>query len=174
MLTLLRLLLGFISGVAATGPMSALMLAIHRRLPADERYPLPPREITSKALDHLPGGELADERVKSAATWLAHFGYGGAAGALYAQAQSRSAGNWGARGIIFGLLVWAVSYFGLMPGLGVLRSAEEHPVRRSGLMILAHLVWGWVLAGLFDTFIRDEREHRAAFSDSPEPYRDRA
>ncbi len=45
------------------------------------------------------------------------------------------------------LLVWTVSYFGIMPGLRILQPAHEHPLRRNGLMIVAHLVWGSTMAG---------------------------
>jgi hypothetical protein len=61
-----------------------------------------------------------------------------------------------------------------MPGLGVLSPATEHPVRRSALMIFAHLVWGLVLAGLYQVFITDITEEKPAFDSSPEPHRDRA
>ena len=174
MLTVLRLLLGFICGVAATGPMSAIMVAIHRRLPERERYPLPPREITSKAIDKLVGKNATDPAVDSALTWVAHFGYGGAAGALYAQSQSIRPQRSGLSGVLFGLLVWTVSYFGLMPGLRVLSPATEPPVRRNALMIIAHLVWGLVLAGLYQVFMSDIAEEKPAFDTSPEPHRDRA
>src|SRR5436190_20859903 len=120
MINLLRLLLGFICGVAATGPMSAIMVAIHRRLPERERYPLPPREITTKAVEKIAGRNAGDPAVRSALTWLAHFGYGGAAGALYAQGQSLGPQQIPSRGLLFGLIVWVVSYLGLMPGLQVL------------------------------------------------------
>jgi putative membrane protein len=35
-----------------------------------------------------------------------------------------------------------VSYLGLLPALGILRPATEHPERRNALMIVAHLIWG--------------------------------
>jgi len=37
-----RVILGFICGVVATGPMTAAMVLWHRWLPAREKYPLPP------------------------------------------------------------------------------------------------------------------------------------
>ena len=48
-------------------------------------------------------------------------------------------------GACYGLAVWAGSYLGLLPALGVLKPATEHPVRRIALMIAAHLVWGAAL-----------------------------
>ncbi|MEO7933161.1 MAG: DUF6789 family protein [Chthoniobacterales bacterium] len=163
---LLPSLLGLICGVCATGPMSAVMIALHRRLPQSEKYPLPPREITEKITTDMP----LTPPTRSAVAWLAHFGYGGAAGVLYANAKVPIAPA--PRGLIFGMLVWLTSYFGLLPALGILSPAEKHPVRRSGLMIVAHLVWGWLLAMLLDTFLNDRRETEAAFHTSPRASQD--
>jgi uncharacterized membrane protein YagU involved in acid resistance len=174
MTTILRLLLGFICGVAATGPMSAIMVAIHRRLPERERYPLPPREITTKALDRVVGASAVDPSTRSALTWLAHFGYGGAAGAIYAQVHPSDSRQVVPGGVLFGLLVWSISYLGLLPGLRVLRPATEQPARRNALMIVAHLAWGIALAGLYEIFLSDVAEEKAAFDTSSQPHRDGA
>ena len=42
---LLRLLVGALGGMSATGPMTIAMIWLHRILPTRERYSLPPREI---------------------------------------------------------------------------------------------------------------------------------
>lgn len=171
-MTLLRLALGFMCGVVATGPMSVAMVLLHRRLPARERYPLPPREITTKAVEQLARPGDVPASAFSALTWLAHFAYGGAAGALYAGSERRLPGGAGMRGLIFGLIVWAVSYLGLLPGLRVLTPATEHPVRRSALMIAAHLVWGWCLAIVFQVLFSDLWRESTAFHASARPHRD--
>ena len=152
---LLLSLLGLICGVCATGPMSAVMIALHRRLPEPEKYPLPPREITEKIALELGSKNELSSPARSALSWLAHFGYGGAAGVIYA--NSPSSMSPAIRGPIFGMIVWLTSYFGLLPALGILRSAEKHPARRNGLMILAHLIWGWMLGLLLETFLSDEK-----------------
>ncbi len=146
--------------------MSALMIALHRRLPQEEKYPLPPREITEKITTDLP----LTPPTRSALAWLGHFGYGGAAGVLYANV--RLPVTPAARGPLFGLLVWLTSYFGLLPALGILSSPGRHPMRRNSLMIAAHLIWGWMLAILLATFLNDRRETSAAFHTSPRPNRD--
>ncbi len=171
-MSLLRLALGFICGVVATGPMSVAMVLPHRRLPARERYPLPPREITTKAVTQIvrPGDVPAS--TFSALTWLAHFAYGGAAGALYAGTERQLPGGATVRGSFFGLLAWTVSYLGLLPGLRVLAPATEHPVRRSVLMGAAHLIWGWCLATVFHVLFSDLWRESTAFRASPRPHRD--
>lgn len=171
-MSLLRLVLGGICGIAATGPMSVVMVLLHRRLPSHERYPLPPREITTKALEQIAEPEEINPAVRSGLTWLAHFAYGGAAGVLYAGTRRQIPGSAGVRGMIFGLIVWSVSYLGLLPGLRVLTPATEHPVRRSALMIAAHFVWGWFLATMFEVIFRDIWRDDTAFHASERGHRD--
>ena len=41
-----RVLLGALAGLAATAPMTLAMKLMHEQLPREERYPLPPRQVT--------------------------------------------------------------------------------------------------------------------------------
>ena len=127
-----RLLLGGIAGFAATVAMTSVMARLHRRLPERERYPLPPREIT----EQLTGG--TDEQVRDR-TMAAHFLYGGLCGAAMIALRPKPDL---AEGATAGVAIWAGSYFGWVPGFGILRPASQHPARRNVLMIAAHLVWG--------------------------------
>jgi uncharacterized membrane protein YagU involved in acid resistance len=137
-----RLLIGALAGIAGTFAMTAAARAMHRGLPAPERYPLPPREIIEGV---LPGVARhgAEERGRQTTTLAAHFGYGAATGVIYA--LFRPGGNI-LPGAAYGLLVWTVSYFGIMPGLRILTPAHAHPGRRNALMIAAHLIWGSTMA----------------------------
>jgi uncharacterized membrane protein YagU involved in acid resistance len=137
-----RLLLGALAGIAGTFAMTAAARAMHRALPPPERYPLPPREIMEGALP-VPAKRTLGEPGRRSATLAAHFGYGAATGALYALLRPRGIILPGAA---YGLLVWTVSYFGIMPGLRILQPARNHPLRRNWLMIVAHLVWGSTMA----------------------------
>jgi uncharacterized membrane protein YagU involved in acid resistance len=119
-----------------------------------ERYPLAPREIVESGLPVATTRSL-DEHGRQAATMAAHFGYGAATGALYALVALRSGLVTGAA---YGVLVWVVSYFGIMPGLRILRPAHGHPGRRNALMIAAHLVWGSTLARTLRDLEFAERE----------------
>jgi uncharacterized membrane protein YagU involved in acid resistance len=149
-----RLLLGVLAGIAATCAMTAAARAMHRRLPAPERYPLPPREIVGSGLP-VGTGRTLDEHGRQTATIAAHFGYGAATGALYALAVPKGSIRSGAA---YGVLIWVVSYFGIMPGLRILRPAHAHPGRRNALIIAAHLVWGSALAGTLRELELAERE----------------
>ena len=143
MTTMNRLLLGALAGIAGTFAMTSAARAMHRRLPAAERYPLPPREIIEGTLPGVTKRAL-EEPGRQTATLAAHFGYGAATGALYALVRPRGGILAGAA---YGVLVWTVSYFGIMPGLRILRPAHDHPLRRDALMVAAHLVWGSTMAG---------------------------
>lgn len=152
-----RIVLGALAGVAATLPMTIAMRHLHNRLPADERYPLPPREI-SKDFPRL-GLRPAT------ATLLYHFAYGGAAGAVFALFSRRRGLTTGG---LFGVGVWGASYLGWIPLARVLRPGTDHPARRNALMLAVHLVWGGGLAaGLRELELA--RAESFACGNSPSP-----
>lgn len=140
------LIKGAIAGFIATIPMTIAMKALHAQLPRDEQYPLPPRLIVESAAEKLEvEDELRDED-EFALTVASHFAYGAATGAIYsAGVELQGIEPSVASGVAYGLGVWTVSYLGLLPGLGILTRATEHPARRNALMIAAHVVWGAAL-----------------------------
>jgi uncharacterized membrane protein YagU involved in acid resistance len=135
-------LLGALAGCVATVPMTLAMEAMHRQLPEKERYPLPPREIAMNLAEEAQVKEYLDEGERLGLTLAAHFGMGTAAGVAYGLLGRRLPLPAPLAGAAFGLAVWAGNYLGLLPALGILRPATDHPPRRTGLMIAAHLVWG--------------------------------
>ena len=137
-----KYLAGGIAGFAATVPMTAVMEILHR-WPRPERKPLPPRQITVRLAKSAGLERVASEpEARTVATLASHFGYGAAAGAVYAPIAERVPGHPAVKGAAFGLLVWTLSYLGWLPATGVLRPATQHSARRNTLMIVAHLVWG--------------------------------
>lgn len=136
-----RLLLGGIAGFVATLPMSMVVRLAHRRLPARERYPAPPRELIDVAAEGT-GVKLAEEQARDL-TMAAHYLYGAASGAAIAALVPRPGI---ATGAAAGVAVWGASYFGWIPALGLLEPADAHPARRNAMMIGAHLVWGGAMA----------------------------
>jgi hypothetical protein len=154
-----EVLLGSVAGCAATVPMTLAMEVLHRRLPPAEQYPLPPRQVTVRAAEAVGVGAPSSDSRQKAATIVAHFGVGTAMGALYGTAtRGRRPGPLG--GAAFGLAVWAGNYLGLLPALGLLRPATEHPPRRTAIMIAAHLVWGAAAAALLDLATRRDTSGR--------------
>jgi uncharacterized membrane protein YagU involved in acid resistance len=160
-----RLLLGLLGGMSASAPMAAAMTALHRRLPPSRRYALPPREIVSKILP------AKSDESETLLTLASHFGYGGMMGLLYSACVRKTGESWIGRGLLAGLIVWAVSYFLLLPLAGILRPAHKHPPERSVLMLVAHFVWGLTLTG----FLASVKGDSSGISHgSARPHRDRA
>src|SRR4051812_38743715 len=135
-------LLGAAAGCVATVPMTLAMEVLHEELPPNEQYPLPPRTVTMRVAEKAGVKEDLDEDERTALTLVSHFGTGTATGALYGPVSRLIPLPGPLSGAAFGLSVWAGNYLGLLPALGLLRPATEHPPRRVGLMIAAHLVWG--------------------------------
>ncbi len=145
-------LAGLAAGCIATAPMTLFMALAFQALPAGEKYPLPPREITIDLADKAGVDEALGETSRRGLTFVAHFGYGAAMGALYGWVTPVVPGPELAKGVVFGLLVWAASYLVVLPALGILAPATWHPVRRTALMIAAHVVWGAFLAWMVARF----------------------
>jgi len=145
-----RLLDGALAGFTATVPMTAAMLSLHRALPARERHALPPRRITMRAARKGRVAHQLDEADRTAATYAAHFGYGTATGAVYGALAPHVPGRPLVKGTSYGLVVWALSYLGLLPALDLHRPATREPAERNALMIVAHVVWGATLGVMTD------------------------
>lgn len=145
-------LTGALAGLTATVPMTAALEIMHRRLPKRERYPLPPRQIAMRLAEEAGIKEHLDEPERQHLTLAGHFAYGTATGALYAPLAQKLSLPPLLGGVAYGLAVWAGSYLGWLPALGILRPATEHPPRRTALMIAAHIVWGTVTGILVDHF----------------------
>jgi len=153
-----ELIAGSLAGLVATIPMTAAMGALHEQLPPQERYPLPPREITVRMAEQAGAEELTDaEGEREVATWVSHFGYGAGIGAVYGAFAGRVPAPAPISGILWGLVVWSGSYLGWLPAAGIRRSALKQPPRREALMIAAHAVFGASL-GLAYAALRGARK----------------
>src|SRR5579862_935804 len=148
-------IVGLLAGIVATGPMTVAMILWHRRLPVQERYPLPPRQIVMKLARVTGLDKSMSNEARSAATLLAHFGYGGAIGAIYGAVAEELPSPGIPKGILFGLVVWVTNYLAMLPAAGVLHGAQKHPARRNALMIAAHIVWG-AATGWLDSVLRED------------------
>lgn len=150
MIPITRLIDGAISGLIATVPMTLIMVWGHRMLPRREQYPLPPSEIVQVAGEEIGIEQQISEDQHIAVSLVAHFAYGSTTGAMYAPLMSRLPFPTVLNGIVYGLVVWAASYIGWLPAVGILRPATEHPLRRNAIMVGSHVVWGAALGLLFD------------------------
>jgi hypothetical protein len=136
-------IVGAASGVIATVPMTIAMEQLHRLVPHEHRRPLPPREVTEGLIG--PPGDGADEEQLERMTFLLHYAFGGAAGALFPIVAPRRLAPAVGVGVLYGLGVWSGSYLGLLPAIGVRHHARHDSAARSGIMIAAHVVWGATL-----------------------------
>lgn len=145
----LKLFRGALAGMAATLPMTMFMRSAWMRLPDQEKYALPPRQITRKVIK--PARQL-NERQQTALTLFLHIAFGAAAGCIYGAVEEKVPVPHVVKGPLAGMAVWTGSHLGWIPALGILPSASEHPWRWNVLMIVAHLIWGLTLGALARMF----------------------
>ena len=171
---LLRLLVGTLGGLSATGPMTVVMILLHRHLPPRHRYSLPPREITVELAEKVGMKRKLDPDTRAALTRINHFGYGAMAATIYSLAEAKVPASAILKGPFFGLMVWLVSYLGLLPAAGILEPATKHPPSRNLLMVAVHLVWGLVVGVFVETLLAErKRTFGALLVGSPLPQKDR-
>jgi uncharacterized membrane protein YagU involved in acid resistance len=163
-----RLVMGLSGGCAATVPMSAVMMATRRYFPAHAVRAVPPQQIVDR-LAMLLGLSRRRFRHRAAAS-LAHFGFGAAAGALYAPLARRLPGPAAVRGAAYGALVWGINYAGVLPAVGLQPPASRQPPGRNVTMIAAHLVWGASLGIFVEALERRRAAAQAAAADVNPPY----
>ncbi len=133
------------AGFVATAPMTLFMLATQRLLPKGQRYELPPELITKELAQRAQLQVHLKKKQILIGTLLSHFAYGAVVGALYRPLEKQESIPAPVKGTLFGLVVWFISYFGLLPLLGLSASGQKEPVRRNLMMVAAHVVWGSVL-----------------------------
>ncbi len=133
---------GAIAGFAGTLPMTLFMLITQRFLPKGQRYDLPPEIITKDITERVHIKQHMNKAQILAATTTAHFGYGAGMGMLYGILARRLPFNSALKGILFSIIIWAVSYQVVLPVIGFKESAQGETRQRNLLMIVAHIVWG--------------------------------
>lgn len=154
-----RTLAGAAAGLAATIPMTAAIALCQSRMPpVDMLTPPPPHQVAMEVASTLGLKSHLDLDEKLLFSLLTHFGYGAGAGALYGLGTEEDEPSPGTRGIAFGCLVWAGSYLGWLQAAGFRAAADGQSLRRNGMMLAAHVVWGWTLGTVYSRL----RRHRAA------------
>lgn len=149
------LLKGTIAGLVGTVPMTAFMLLTQRFLPKGQRYALPPEIITKELAHRAHVRQHMNKGQILMVTTVSHFGYGATMGTLYSLLAKKVPLPAVVKGPLFGLLIWAASYLGFLPLIGMSESGQKEPVRRNLMMIAAHVVWGSVMGVVAEVFTRD-------------------
>jgi uncharacterized membrane protein YagU involved in acid resistance len=161
---------GAVAGALATAPMTLFIYAADRVMPHEERHELPPRQITRELAERTGTDDEVGESGLDLASSAAHFAFGAATGAIYGSIAGRIPLPPALAGVGFGLAVWAASYAGALPSLGLQRPPDRRPAWRTATMVGGHLVWGAAL-GWAESVMRtageaDRRRRGAAY---PEP-----
>lgn len=151
-----RTLNGAASGFLATFPMTVTMLGIRKALPIFHRHSIPPYKITSKVFRKFQLLAPWEIKKKKALTTASHFGYGAAGGVVYSTFANKSEFHPAVKGGVFGLAVWAGSYFGWLPATEILPAYMEHP-KRHAMMAASHVVWGAFMAYIFQRIEKTRR-----------------
>ena len=130
---------GAVAGTVATGAMSAVMLALRDRMGEQ-----PPDAIVKSAA-HAVGARPTESEADAMAV-VAHVGFGASVGAAYALLPR--VGPPALRGVATAMVVYAASYQGWVPALGILPPASRDRPGRPAVMVTAHVVYGAVLGAL--------------------------
>lgn len=135
---------GVVGGAAGTAAMSVGMLAAKK---AGFMGAQPPELITAAALD-ASGIRSRNERTQDALSLATHLGFGITSGALFAVLHRRLHLPIPPilHGVVFATLVWLVSYKGWVPALRIMPPPERDQPGRPTSMVLAHWIYGSVLA----------------------------
>lgn len=136
---------GATAGLVGTGPMTVFMLLTQRFLPKGQRYTLPPEMITQQLAKRAHVRQHMNKRVILGATMVSHFAYGATMGMIYSPLEKLVPLPAVLKGVIFGLFIWAASYLGLLPLLGISAAGEKEPMKRNLMMVAAHILWGATL-----------------------------
>lgn len=143
---------GALAGVAATVPMSAVMVLAKRLGLMGEH---PPKIITEAMLEKLQDAPPDEQQINRDAV-AAHFGTGAVLGTAFALLQPglpvRHAPV--TQGALYGLLVWVTAYKGVTPMLGIMPPPEKDRSARPAAMIAAHIVFGAALGVLLEKMRR--------------------
>ena len=147
---------GAIAGLAGTVAMSAAMAAT--RLAGVMRHEVPPRKITARSEDAVGLYDRLSQPEFEASWVVGHFAYGMANGMAYAAVRRRLPGPAPVAGSAFGLAVWAISYAGWLPAVGLYPPPTEDAGDRIAAMIAHHLVYGAATAIVYDSLARPRPE----------------
>jgi uncharacterized membrane protein YagU involved in acid resistance len=146
---------GAVAGLAATVPMTLVMMAMRRIVENGKNGPEPPHQITAQLARKAGEGELIDTPQHAGITGIAHFAYGAMLGALYGGLGGEINAPPVAKGVSYGLAVYAGNYEAMLPAMHILPPAEGRPPDRTILLVVSHVVWGAALGIATDALSRD-------------------
>jgi hypothetical protein len=139
---LLRAAEGFAAGLVATAVMTGARIAAKEAGLMDRRPPH--SEVVGRlraVTGHLPWGHRAERSAT-----IAHYAFGGVAGAIYGVIDPRRARPAG--GVLYAGAIWAISYLGVFPSVGLMPRPTRDDVGRQVVTAADHVVYGVTLDAL--------------------------
>ena len=133
---------GFVAGVVATAVMTGFRIGAKKAGLMDRR---PPHSEVVGRLRAITGHAPWGRRAERTAT-IAHYAFGGVAGAVYGVVGPRRARPAG--GVAFAGALWAVSYVGVFPRIGLMPSPSRDDTGRQVVTAVDHVVYGLTLDAL--------------------------
>jgi len=85
---------------------------------------------------------------------ILHFVYGSFWGLVYGILQGRGRRNVWLAGIVHGFFVWSVGPGSLVPAMRLMLPPWKAPKRQTTVMVVGHIIYGVVVAQLFDAQVR--------------------
>jgi hypothetical protein len=134
-----RVAVGGLGGAVATVVMTGWLVVGELTGPYGEQ---PPKRLVRRFARRAGIPARRSGRGTRLAAAAAHLGFGTSCGLLYGAAVPQSTA---ARGTVFALGIWAASYAGWIPALGLLPPPGKDNPRRAWTTLTAHLVYGAVL-----------------------------
>jgi uncharacterized membrane protein YagU involved in acid resistance len=135
---------GLAAGIFGTALMTLVFILLDRAPRGRETIaPSDPERLIYRAGAKAGARSIAysPEQRGEAAT-IAHFGYGGAWGALYALASLFLPRGAVIGGTVFGVLVWIVSFVGFLPAIRQLPPPWQDSPRQVAASLASHLAYG--------------------------------
>jgi hypothetical protein len=126
---------------------------------------MPPQVVEdwlSRRTDLRPPGGSAGHHI---ADHVLHLGIGATAGAVYGVLMATRRPTY-ASGAFHGLVVWSIGFLGLIPMVGIARSAIDADTRENSVNLAAHVAYGLVLA----LFVREMRGQHRRPASAPQRY----
>jgi uncharacterized membrane protein YagU involved in acid resistance len=143
---------GALGGLAGGTAMTVLMTQVAPRvLPRDLLPDTPaPQKVVQWAQDEVGDPQALTGRSKDVTALATHLAYSAGSGGMYGLVRPAlpplRALPTPAAGALFGLGVWAASFQGLLPALGVMPRTTQHPPKRWPAPMMGHAVFGAVTA----------------------------
>jgi hypothetical protein len=128
---------GALTGVLATSVMSTTFVVAQHLGTIGK---LPPEIIVRSTVTD-------EDRFVQPVAVVAHFGYGATAGSIFTMLLAHRKGGV-INGMLFGLIVWALSYEGWLPAANIMPPAHRDARNRALTIVAAHLTYGAVLGAL--------------------------